>query len=203
MGHLVNSNAFRLGQYKKWKNSWINEGQLYLIYLHNDFLIFKFLKNYFLFYGNPFFSTMFLRNTKIAKSNISGLANLIKNQFNAVGFIFSHVNIKRGFYLGIDSFLWDTLLEKWRQSIIGYKIRLSSLFFAPRPSPRKKPIFFSIFKSTRKFRRFQNSLNRNHHLKPLKEHIKRHYQKLSKLTNVTRFTKKTWVKKQKQETCMT
>jgi len=66
VGHIVNANAFRLGLSKKWVASWINnDAKLYKKYLHEDLIIFRFIKLFFSQYTIPTYSYTVRRNKKV------------------------------------------------------------------------------------------------------------------------------------------
>jgi len=89
MGHLVNANFFRLGRKKKWISSYVEQSSLYKQYLQEDLIIFRFINLFFKEYSVPNFPNTNTRTKRGEKNNkISGLDNLIKNQFINYSFVF-------------------------------------------------------------------------------------------------------------------
>lgn len=153
MGHLANATAFRLGKVKKWAASWINEQPLYKKLLIEDFIIFRFIKLFFIQYSIPFFNESYRRNKKtesLAKK--SGLDDIIQNPFIKKTLSFSHTHIIRNNYLTINNYLLDSKLEEWRSKfyksmkLTAHNILKPKLLKGNRPKQLNDFIFISKFK---------------------------------------------------------
>jgi hypothetical protein len=172
LSHLVNANLFRLGHSIKWLTTSVTKTKLYKTYLQTDLIIFRFIKAFFRDYSIPIFTWRKNRTKRGEKNNrISGLTNLISNEFIENTFIFSHVNISRSHILGISCYFMDTLMDEWRQSFLHSVKNASITFFQPTEQPYKRftcltdaGYFPKFYRQTNKFRKTTQYLKEHSYL---------------------------------------
>lgn len=163
MGHILNANAFRLGFSKKWVSSWIEDSSIYLKYLHEDFVIFRFIKLFFTAYSQPL-ENRSSDNLEGEKTNNQrkGLDDKISNQFVDLTFVFSNVSVSRGCFLGISCYFFDAILDEWRLNFKRSFRGTALTFFNPKDRKKYKPVSFidlrffpKFFRETSQYRRKQ------------------------------------------------
>lgn len=108
MGHIINATAFRLGKTKKTSSIWSKKNSQYKFFFFKDFLISRFIKNFFITYNIPVFSF-----TRIRVKN-TGKDDIYPNPWISNGFVFSNCVITRDNKLNIHSFFLDSILEELR-----------------------------------------------------------------------------------------
>lgn len=148
MGHLVNATAFRLGYSRNWISSWVSKGKTYKKFLHEDLLIFRFVKLFFTQYSYPIYTNIFNRsNRQKPKRKDSAQDKLIANQFIDFTFVFSNISISRALFLEINCYFLDSLLEQWRLAFIHALTHTSNSFFRTKLLYKKRrPIMFTDLK---------------------------------------------------------
>ena len=191
MGRPVNAISFRLGFNKTWHSSWVSTTKhLSKLYIQKDFLLYEFIKNFFVNYTIPVFIDSVRNENKDLQQKTSGLDNLITNPFQTLTIVFSDVNINRGHLLNISCSFLDTVLVEWRFEISTKTTKNTShSYFAPKSSVKRRISYFTDFKKINKFLNSQNkSQNR------IRNKIKRKKRILIKLL-FKRKKKNRWGKK--------
>ena len=141
MTNINNIIINRLGKKRKWEMSWIELAfRTYRNYLHNDFIIIRLIKAYFFKYSTPLFTRLLHRNIKGEGKKKSAKKYIINNQFLDVGISFSHVEITRNPYLGLNCYFMDTLMEDWKLRY-NYKAKKVPSFFMRKREKRKLSLF--------------------------------------------------------------
>ena len=133
MGHIANSNAFRLGFNFRWLNTWVTKHS-YTKQLLEDLFVFRFLKRFFSLY-TPLPETL---KTSL-KDKLSGNDNIEINLFDEYDFILSNVNIHRGHILALNVYLIDTdLLIARHRYTLGRGHKHKDIFLPQKPAKYSK-----------------------------------------------------------------
>jgi len=134
MAFIVNANFFRLGYNKRWPSSWYKKSS-YKDYLHRDFIIYKFIKIFFLQYTTPTFTYKFLRYPPLPegeRDERSGNFFIRFNPFIYSNFLFDFLNINRSSVLTLRIYILDNQYETWRRRFTRTTRINSTSLFNPR-----------------------------------------------------------------------
>lgn len=160
MTRIVNATIFRLGYSKKWASAWMNSSSsFYRKFLHEDYVIYRFVTIFFTKYTMKSFGWGIPRvfpGTKGASRKASGRAVIINNPLIEGNFSFSHLSLGRSASLDISCFFLDSSLETWRTGKYKMRSHSSHNIFFPK---MYRHSFFSEYKIASKLVRHGQVLN--------------------------------------------
>jgi ribosomal protein S3 len=172
MTRIVNATIFRLGYSKKWASAWMNSSSsFYRKFLHEDYVIYRFVTIFFTKYTMESFGWGIPRvfpGTKGVSTKASGLEIIVNNPLIEGNFSFSHLSLGRSASLDISCFFLDSSLETWRTGKYKMRNHSSHNIFFPK---MYRHSFFSENKVSSKLLRHGKVLNSFKFLKRLLKRI--------------------------------
>ena len=168
MGHIINATAFRLGKTKSTSSIWIKKNTQYKFFFFKDYLISRFIKNFFITYNIPVFSFSRIRVKK------TGNDDIYPNPWITNGFVFSNCVITRNNSLNIHSFFLDSILEEIRTKAI-YSVKGFSYFNFPKYKKRNWAYnpFDYFYKNKNKFRKKYKNQKKRFYKRTKFQYLKR------------------------------